>query len=226
MILAGACVLALAAAGGLTACGDEPVNVDSQVVLSEASANMKQLAGFHFVYSLHQPESADKAEGVQTVEGDVNSVGDVKAAVDLLVGGVLVKADFVALGDVHYIKYPILGWVQKAPKDSPLGKINLAAFSLQVLDRIASPSYEGTDKKGGKNTYHISGTVTAADLEQIAGSVSTADIFPADLWIGVDDSLLYEVDIAGPMTTKEADGTWRSIVLSSLGVAVEIKAPQ
>jgi hypothetical protein len=223
---ASAVALALLAGAGLGGCGEAPANVDPQAVLSEASVNMKQLAGFHFVYELHQPESADKAEGVQTVEGDVNAAGDVEATVELLLGGVLVNADFVALGNIHYIKYPILGWVQKAPKDSPLGQINLAAFSIQVLDRIASASYEGTDKKGGKKTYHISGMVAAADLEQIAGKVSTAELFAADLWVGIEDSLLYEVDTAGPMTAEEADGTWRGIVLSNLGVAVEIKAPQ
>ena len=42
----------------------------------------------------------------------------------------------------------------------------------------------------------------------------------------MNDSLLYEVDIMGPMTKSEPDGTYRSIVLSNLDVAVDIKAPQ
>ena len=223
----GTIVLALLVGGGAAACEGEPENVDPQAVLSDASANMKQLAGFHFLYELHQPESADRAEGVQSVEGDIDATGDMQATVQILGGGILLNVDFVALADTHYLRYPLSQqWQAVAPEDSPLGELNLAAFSIQILDRIVDPSYEGTDKKRGKKAYHISGMVVAADLEQIAGSVSTADLFATDLWVGIDDSLLYEVDISGPMTTKEADGTWRSIVLSNLNVAVDVKAPQ
>jgi len=225
--MVGTIVLALLVGGGAAACEGEPENVDPQAVLSDASANMKQLAGFHFLYELHQPESADRAEGVQSVEGDIDATGDMQATVQILGGGILLNVDFVALADTHYLRYPLSQqWQAVAPEDSPLGELNLAAFSIQILDRIVDPSYEGTDKKRGKKAYHISGMVVAADLEQIAGSVSTADLFATDLWVGIDDSLLYEVDISGPMTTKEADGTWRSIVLSNLNVAVDVKAPQ
>jgi hypothetical protein len=51
-------------------------------------------------------------------------------------------------------------------------------------------------------------------------------VFVTDLWIGVNDNLLYEVDIMGPMTKDEPTGTYRSIVLSKLDVAVDIVAPQ
>jgi hypothetical protein len=227
MIIVDAVLLTLLVGGGLAACGEEPANIDPQQVLSAASANMKEIAGFHFVYALHQPESATQAEGVQTVEGDINGSGEMKATVQILGGGVLFNVDFVALSDTHYLRYPLSpDWQAVKPEDSPLGKLNLAAFSIQILDRILSPSYEGTGKKGGVKTYHITGTVTAADVEQIAGSVSTADLFATDLWVGINDGLLYEVDISGPMTTKEAEGTWRSIVLSNLDVAVDIEAPQ
>jgi hypothetical protein len=226
-LVLGAFLLALVAGVGLVACEEEPVNVDPQAVLSTASANMKELAGFHFLYELHQPESADKAEGVQTVEGDIDAAGEMQATVQLLVGGVLINVDFVALGDTHYIRYPLQQeWTPMAPEESPLGDLNLAAFSIQILDQIVDPSYQGTGKKGGEKTYHMSGMVTAADVEQIAGSVSTADLFATDLWVGINDNLLYEVHITGPMTSKEADGTYRSIILSDLNVAVDIKAPQ
>jgi len=220
--------LALVTGGLFAACGEEePENVDPKAVLSGASTNMKQLAGFHFIYELHQPESAKKAEGVQTVEGDINAAGHMQANVTLLAGGVLFDVDFVALPDTHYIRYPLSQkWQAVAPEESPLGDLNLAAFSIQILDRIVDPKYEGREKKGGTKTYHVSGMVAGADVEQIAGSVSTAELFATDIWIGIDDSLLREVDIAGPMTKSEPEGTWRSIALSNLDEAVEIEAPQ
>ncbi len=42
----------------------------------------------------------------------------------------------------------------------------------------------------------------------------------------MDDSLVYEVDIAGAATPNEDRGIWRSIVLSDLDTNVDIKAPQ
>jgi hypothetical protein len=50
-LMAGLVILALSA--GLAACGgNEPQNVDPQAVLATASANMKQISGFHFVYQV------------------------------------------------------------------------------------------------------------------------------------------------------------------------------
>jgi hypothetical protein len=69
------------------------------------------------------------------------------------------------------------------------------------------------------------GSVPAAAVKAIAQSTTTETLFPVDIWIGVDDSYIYEVDIKGPATADEPEGTWRSIVLSNLDVFVDIKAP-
>jgi hypothetical protein len=222
-------VLALALLTGMSvaSCGEEPVTADPQEVLTAASANVKALTAFHFAYTVHQPESAEKADGPQVVEGDINAAGDMQAAVTILGGGVLFNVDFVAVGDTHYVRLPISPtWQEMTPKDSPLGNLNLTTLSIQILDQIADPSYEGTGKKGGHNSYHITGTVTGADVEQIAGSAPDTRTYPTDLWVGTVDGLLYEVDIHGPMAQKEVEGTWRSIVLSNFNVPVEIRAPQ
>jgi hypothetical protein len=219
--------LALLTGIGLVSCSEEPVNVDPQEVLATTSANMKELEGFHFRYELHQPESADRAEGVQSVDGDIDAAGSMQATVQLLAGGTLINVDFIALSDTHYLKYPISpNWVPLEPEESPLGDLNLAAFSIRILDQILGPTMVGAEKREGRRTFHITGQVTAQDVEAIAGSVSTADLFLTDLWVGIEDSRLYEVNISGPMTTKEPGGTWRSIILSDLDVVVEIKAPQ
>ena len=220
-----AMVAALALA--VSACGQDPVDVDPQTLLNETSANMKQLAGFHFVYELHQPESAQKAEGVQLVEADFNSEGEMAATVQYLAAGTLINLDVVALVDMHYVRYPLaVDWVPMNPAESPLTKLNLAEGPVKILDNVTSPTLVGVERRAGVETYRITGQVTKEDIESIVGTVSTADVFVTDLWIGVDDSLLYEVDVAGPMTKAESPGTWRSIVLSALGATTDIKAPR
>ena len=63
-------------------------------------------------------------------------------------------------------------------------------------------------------------------VKEIAGSVDTTTDFPTDIWIGVNDSYVYEVDIFGAATPNETDKYWRSISLSELNKSFDIKAPQ
>jgi hypothetical protein len=188
---------------------------------------MKELAGFHFVYALNQPESAKKAEGVQQVDADINDKGEMIAKVQYLTGGSLINVDLVAMSDTHYVKFPLsTSWVPLKPSESPLENLNPAGLPVQILGEIMDPVLVGVEKREGHKTYHISGQVSKQAVESIAGSVSTADLFATDLWIGVDDNLLYEVNIMGPMTKDEPEGTYRSIILSNLDVPVDIVAPQ
>jgi hypothetical protein len=214
---------------GLAACGGPSGAVDTQKVLAGSSAKMKQIKGFHFVYEVHRPASAEPGAGLEIARiiGDVNSEGNMQATVDVTQGGIPLQLKFVALGDTHYILNPLSQkWESMAAKDSPVGSLNLSAGTIQILDRIADTSYAGREGKGGTTTYHISGKTTAQDVKAIAGAVSSTGTFSTDLWIGVDNSLVYEVDITGALTTNEDPKIWRSIVLSNLDTFVDIKAPQ
>jgi hypothetical protein len=160
-------------------------------------------------------------------EADINAKGEMQATIQYLSSGSLINVDLVAMADTHYVKFPLAtGWAKLKPSESPLQNLDLGGLPVQILGQITSPSVAGIEKRVGQKTYHITGQVTKADIENIAGSVSTVDLFVTEVWIGVSDSLLYEVNIIGPMTKDEPAGTYRSIVLSKLDVAVDIKAPQ
>jgi hypothetical protein len=223
----GAICLFLAIATVGAGCSEEPANVDPQAVLNAASAKMKEIAGFHFAYEVHQPETAEKKNGIVSITGDINAGGDMQATVEIFGGGVLFDVEFIALGDTHYVRYPLSeDWLAIPAAESPVGTLNLATGTIRVLDNIVDAAYEGTDKKSGTKTYHISGIVAATEVEAIAGSTDTEDPFPTDIWIGIDDDLVYEVDIIGPAQPSEDPGVWRSIVLNELEVALDIQAPQ
>ena len=83
----------------------------------------------------------------------------------------------------------------------------------------------GQQSKGGTQCYHITGSVPAAAVKAIATSVDTTTPFPTDIWIGVKDDYIYEVDVHGPATADEPQATWRSIILSKQNVSVDIKPP-
>jgi len=214
---------------GLAACGGPGGDVDPYKVLSEASAAMKKIKGFHFVYEVHKPASAEPGSGLEIarITGDVNSEGNMQATIDVTQGGVPLRLKFVAVGDTHYIQDPLsLKWQSIAANDSPVGTLNLSAGTIQILDRIQDPTYEGEESKGGNKTYHVAGEVAAEEVAAIAGAVDTTNTFPTDIWVGANDSLVYEVDIAGAATPNEDQEIWRSIALSNLDTFVDIKAPQ
>ena len=229
VVAAAAALVLIPVLAGLVACGGASGNVAPHTVLAQASTSMKKIQGFHFVYEVHKPASAKPGTGLEIgrISGDVNSQGSMQATIDVTNGGIPLQLKFVAVGDTHYIQDPLSQkWQSIAAKDSPVGSLSLSAGTIQILDRITDTAYEGEESKGGVKTYRISGKVAADEVAAIAGAVDTTDTFPTDIWVGVGDSLIYEVDIAGAATPNEDPQIWRSIILSNLDTFVDIKAPQ
>ncbi len=230
VILVVTVLLALALPTCLLACGGDEADVDPREVLASASARMKEIKGFHFVYEVHQPESAKPGGGLEIARmtGDINAAGDMVSTVDATYAGLPVTVGIVALGDTYYIQDPISQkWLSVPAAESPVGKLSLGAGTIRILDRITGVSYEGRENKGGVKTYHIAGQTADEEVKAIAGLVDlgVTESFHTDIWIGVDDSLVYEVDIAGAATANEDPKVWRSIVLSNLDTHVDVEAP-
>jgi hypothetical protein len=220
-----AALLTIVVVVALAGCGGSTPQVDPQKVLADSAAAMQQIKGFHFVYEVHKPGNAKPGPGLEIarITGDVNSDGNMQAAIDVTQGSVPLTLDFVQVGDTQYLK--VGQWQQIPVESSPVGKLNLGTGTVQILQKIVDPKLVGVEKKGGAECYHISGTVAADEVKAIAGAVDTTGTFPTDIWIGVADSYVYEVDIHGAATPDEPKDTWRSIVLSNLDSYVDIKAP-
>jgi hypothetical protein len=229
--IAATLLVLLATFPALSACGGGTSNVDPLTVLSESSAKMKTLTGFHFVYEVHKPQGSQPAPGLEIgrMTGDINAAGDMTSIVDATYGGLPVTLGIVALGDTYYVQDPIsLKWQSVAAVDSPVGKLNLNAGTIRILDNITDTSYVGEESKGGAKTYHIKGSVSDVEVKAIAGLVDlgVTPSFPTDIWIGVSDSLVYEVDIKGAATVDETKDYSRSIIVSDFNESVTVEAPQ
>lgn len=218
---------AIVAGAGLVAlgCGGEATPVDPAGVLTGSAARMELIKGFHLVYEVHKPAGTKPGSGLEIgrITGDVNSDGNMQAAIDVTQGSVPLTLNFVQVGETQYLQ---MGAWQSIPvESSPVGKLTLGASTVQILREVTGAQYAGEEKKAGAKCYHIKGSVPAAAVKAIAQSTTTTTPFPVDIWIGVEDDYIYEVDIHGPATADEPEGTWRSIVLSKLDVFVDIKAP-
>lgn len=220
-----AAVIVIAAISFAFGCGGEETPVDPNAVLSGSAARMQQVKGFQLVYEVHKPGNARPGPGLEIgrITGDVNSEGNMQAAIDVTQGGVPLTLNFVQVGDTQYLQ---MGMWQKIPvESSPVGRLTLGASTVAILQQVTGAQYVGREKKAGAQCYQLSGSVPASAVKAIAQSTTTESPFPVDIWIGIEDSYIYEVDIHGPATADEPEGTWRSIVLSDLDVFVDIKAP-
>jgi len=106
-----------------------------------------------------------------------------------------------------------------------VGKLNLNAGTIQILDKIVSPTYVNDESIGGTATHHLKGTVAAADVAAVVGAVEVTGTFPTEIWVGVKDGYVYQVQISGAATSTDDPKTVRVITLSNLNKSVDIKAP-
>lgn len=212
----------------LSACSDDET-VDPQTVLGRSAAAMSTVRGFHFVYEVHKPGSARPASGLEIarITGDVNSEGSMQATIDVTSGGIPLQLEFVVVEDIQYLLDPLSRkWQSVATAKSPVGELNLGQGVVGILERIMDATYSGRDDKQGVPCHHIAGRAAAEDVNAIAGAVSTTDDFPTNIWVGVEDGLVYQVDIAGAATPNEPADIRRSIILSNLDEYVDIEAPR
>lgn len=213
--------------GGCSGEGDE--SVDPVAVFADSAAAMKALQSFHFTYQVTKPADTPPAKGfeIARIVGDVTTEGNMQATVDVLQNGIPLTVAFVAVGPTHYVQDPTTQkWQSLAAAFSPVGSLNLNIGTIQVLERIADPSYVGTEDVGGSPAYHLKGEVAAADVAAIAASITTDTPFAGDVWVGVDDHLVKRIVITGAATANEVEGTTRTIDLSDFDKPVDIVPPQ
>lgn len=218
--------LALAACSG----GSQSTSaVDAKKAVADAVPAMQALKSFHFVYEVVKPQGAKPAQGldIAKITGDVTADGKMKAAIDVLQNGVPLQVNFVALGAIHYIQDPTSQIWQGVPAAmSPVGKINLSAGAIQILQKIDKLEYIDSQDVGGVKTNHLKGSIAPAEVASIVGSVSATKPFAGEIWIGADDHLVRRIQIVGAATTSEDPKTVRTINLSAFDRPVTIEAPK
>ena len=215
----------------LVGCGGmEPQpTVDATAVLEAAVAPMKALNSFHFTYDVVKPKNAKPIEGTEIVRivGDVTMDGRMNATIDLLQRNVPLQLAFIADGATHYLKDPASQKWQSIPAESsPVGKVNLNAGAIQILEQIARPTYDGNEKVDGVECYRVKGSVTASAVASIAGVVTTSQDFAATLWVGIEDHLVRRIELVGAASADEDVKTVRVIVLSKFDEPVTISPPK
>jgi hypothetical protein len=208
--------------------GTQPTGVDATPILQAAVEPMKALKSFHFTYEVVKPKNAKPVQGAEIVKvvGDVTLEGNMKATIDLQSNGVPFQLGFVQAGDKYYVQDPTSQKWQSGPaQDSPLGKVNLNAGTVAILQKVTDPKQVGKETIDGVPCYKITGSVAAQEVAAIAGVVTTSEDFAVTLWIGQTDHLVHRIEIVGAASADEDPKTLRVITLSNFDEPVTIEPP-
>lgn len=219
----------LVIAGSAAGCGgSRPSGADASALLAEAVPPMKALSSFHFTYSVTRPQDTPPPAGTQIVSitGDVSLQGLMKATVDLDTGGVPLQFSFVATNDVHYVQNPASQKWQSVPAAlSPVGRLNLSAGAVLILERVRQPVESGTERVSGVTCVRVTGKIAAEDLAELVAAADTKELLDCTIWVGKDDHLVRRIQTVGAAVANEDRRLQRLIELSAFNEPVDITIP-
>ena len=194
---------------------------------------MASVESFHFTTtgSLETTETESEMTISLTFEGDSLSPDRTNARLTLGVSVFLLEIDIVTIGSDVYLTNPMTGEWEVTSTDE-FGIPDPVLLVSGVFPSLHDLEIVGEERIGEVPTYHLSGSVTSADLEMLG-----ADLESVDIWIGAEDSLLYRISTQGLVNLDElglsledmgleGEGTITlQIDLSDFNAPVEIEPP-
>lgn len=210
----------------LAACRRDVPQPDAGALLASAATRMEGVDRFHYVLE-HEHGATTTALGFQILhaEGDVDGPERVQAAIKGLFGTVGIETGVVILDGQSWFQNPLTRrW---EPQQLSIREIFDARSGVVAMIRAArSPRVTGTERLAGVGVHRVEAVLAAEALTLLPGALERGREVRAVAWIGVQDSLVYRVELRGPVATGEADGIVRRLTLSKFGEAVAIVPPR
>ncbi len=229
---------ALAALGGLAllalvvaACGgggdDEDLDaIDAVALLERAAERMERVESFRFRLT-HENGATEIARGLEmeSAEGEVAGEGRLRAEIRASAGPLTVDVEIRILGDEGWITNPLTGRWER--EDLSLDSFFDPARGVTALVRSArAPRVARRDTIAGVAVYRVDAVVESGDLELLAPGAMSGRLLDAQAWIGVDDPIVYRVEVRGAASRSEDDDLVRRLDLSDVDEELTIEAPR
>jgi len=140
--------------------------------------------------------------------------------------GFLVQVHVISIGDVTYMTNPIgRGWQVFGSGVSPVAFFDPANGVSLILNSVMEPSILEETDVGGTPSYRIRGRIPAESVQFIAGGFVEDTILDAELFIGIEDSLLRRVFLDGRTSDEEPEGINRTLSFSDFNGSFTIVPP-
>ena len=222
--------LALVALALLARCGDgdgdaDLEGVDPEALLQAAAERTDQARSFHFVLE-HQNGTTEIVRGLnmERAEGDVVGADQLSVEVRASLGPLNLKIKIIVIGDEAWITNPLTGRWER--EDISIEDVFDPARGVTAIMRAAAePRLAGTETVAGVRTYRVEATVDSGDVT-LFGEPRPGRLLRAEVWIGVDDPLVYRIEIVGGIVPGEPDDLVRRLTLSRFDTEIEIAPPR
>jgi hypothetical protein len=225
----------LLAAGFAVACNDDGADdeapaqatVDPAVLLADAAARMTELQSFHFLLE-HENGATEIVFGfeMERAEGDVAGTDSIQAEIrgsrpplptDL-------EAAIVILPSGAWFRDPLIRRWNEV--DISIDAVFDPASGVPALiESATAPAIDGREEIDGVETYRIEATVDSGDLTIFSKDAEPGRALRARAWIGVDDPLVYRLEVTGPVAPGDDDDIVRRLTLSRFDEPVVIEEP-
>ena len=215
----------------LAACGDDDDTVDAAPTPeaadldAAAAARMEQVGSFHFELE-HENGSTRIVRGIemQRASGDIVGVDRLRLTVEGSAGPIDFELGIVILPDQSWIQNPITQrWEREDISVEEL--FDPASGVVALMRSIGAPVIEGRERIAGVQTYRVRTEVESGALTIFPGA-APGRLVPAIAWIGVDDPLVYRLEVRGPLSAGEDEGIARRLDLSEFDANFDIAPPR
>ena len=225
----GAFLLALAACGGggksTTSTGTLP---PAGSILPAAVRAFDSLQTFHFNLT-HENGTSPIPNGLQLVsaDGDVVVPDRMHANIEAKVGNQTVKVEIIGVGDQGWMTNPFSRQWQPLPSGTTIKDIFDPTQGVKaIIGSLQNAQVAGQEKVGGAQTWHIKGSIQSDVLTTAVPIARPGLTVGIEAWIDIDDSLIRQVYLEGPIAPGEADNIVRKLALSDFGEQITITPPQ
>ena len=224
-------VFAAAVLALFAACGDdndaaaEIDGVDPVALLSEAADRMERAQSLHFLLE-HENGATEIVRGLrmQRAEGDIVGSDQLNVELRATAGPLNLEVGIVIIGDEAWITNPLTGRWER--EQISIEDVFDPATGVTALMRLAAdPRVAGSDTIGGVRTYRVEVTVDSGDVTMF-GQPRAGRALRAKVWVGVDDPLVYRIEIAGSVLAGEPDDLVRRVTFSRFDTEIEIAPPR
>jgi hypothetical protein len=196
-------------------------------VLPAAIQSFDSLKTFHFNLA-HENGTTPIPNGLQLVsaDGDVVVPDRLHATIEALAGGQTVRVEVIGIGSQGWITNPFNRQWQPLPSGTTIKDIFDPTLGVKaIVGSLQNAQVVGQEKVGGAQTWHINGTIPSDALTAAVPVAKPGFTVTIEAWIDVNDSLIRQVYLQGPIAPGEASNIVRKLTLSDFGEQVTITPP-
>jgi hypothetical protein len=195
-------------------------------LVARTTAATGAVKSFHFVLDVKHAPPNPGGLSISHATGDVRVPGALQARFTGTFSGISLKSALVFVGGRYYLQDPFSGkWQKLTANTNPVKFFNPGKGVLAIIKGARSLTVTGSARVAGTDCWRLVGKVPISALTYVLGSPPSAKLVPLALWVGKSDSVLRKVQLDGPVNKGDGPRVSRSLVLSNLGVHVDVKAP-